>query len=121
MKGSTVDSAAARSSHHHRNANALTIPAGRCVVRQDIETTRDEIDELHFGYRAHPHHRRAARSADYRRLGNRCVDHPLITEFSEKAFGHLEGAAIDPDVFSEKEDTVVAFHLFPQSLSNRFK
>ena len=65
VERAAVHASAARPTHDHRNAYALTIAAGRGVVSQNVEAARDEIDELHLGYRAHAHHRRAASRADY--------------------------------------------------------
>src|SRR6185436_3915584 len=121
MKRPAVNASAARASNHHRNADSLSIAAGGGVVPEHIKAARDEIDELHLGYRAHSHHRRAASGSDYRGFRDGRIDHPPVAEAIQKAFGDFERAPVDADVFAEKKDALVAFHFFPDSLPYRFK
>jgi hypothetical protein len=121
MKRPAVNTSAAWASNHHRNSDTLAIAAGGGVVPQHIKATRDEVDELHLGYRAHSHHRRAASRTYYRGFRDGRIDHPPVAEAIQKAFRDFESASVYADVFAEKKDAVIALHLFPDSLSYRFK
>ena len=65
--------------------------------------------------------RRAGRGADDRRLGDRRVDHARFAETLGESLGDLECAAIQSDVFAEDEDAIIALHLLPEPLAQRFE
>src|SRR6267143_4769787 len=110
MKRATVHASAAGSAHDHGKTDALSIATGRGVVGENVKTARNEIDELHLGHGTHAHHCRSTRRADYGRFRDRCIDDSTFAKTARKAFGHLEGSAVDADVFAEKKDALVAFH-----------
>ena len=91
------------------------------VIRQHVVGTGDEVDELHLRNGPEAHVRRAGRGADDRRLGDRRVDHARFAETLGESLGDLECAAIQSDVFAEDEDAIVALHLLPEPLAQRFE
>src|SRR5437762_14117379 len=54
-------------------------------------------------------------------FGDGRVNHALATEVMNKSFGNLEGAAIHTDIFSDAEDSRIAFHLFPNAFADCFE
>src|SRR6266516_2501422 len=107
----------------HDDGRGQPGPVACCgdVVRQHVVGAGDEIDELHLRDGTQSHVRRAGRRADDRRLGNRRVDHARLAEALGEAFGDLERAAIQAYIFTEDEDAIVALHLFPKPLTQRFE
>src|SRR5262249_36143270 len=64
---------------------------------------------------------RAKRRAHDSRLGNRCVDDAFSAKAVYEALGDFERASINADVFAQTEHGGIAFHLFPDSLTNGFE
>ena len=83
-----------------------------------VEAAGDEIDELHFDHGPQAEIAHAAGRADDGGFADGRVDHALGAEFREQAFGDLERAAVDADIFAESDDGGVALHLFEQRLAN---
>src|SRR5215813_1505541 len=116
MKRTAMNSSSAGSAHHHWDADVLSITALCGVVGQDVKAAGDEVYELHLGYWPHAHHCRAACGADDCAFGDWRVYHSIFAEACKESFGHLEGAAVGSDIFTEEEDAFIALHFFPQSL-----
>ncbi len=114
-----MHAAAGRAAHDERHADAGAVARLRGEVGDHVEGAGDEVGELHLGDRTHPHHRRADRGADDRRLGQRGVHDPLLAEPREQPVRHLEGAAVDADVLAEHEHALVALHLLEDALADR--
>ena len=115
-----MDAAAARSSDNDRYPCSPAIPAFRGEVRDLIESTRYEVCELHFRNRAHSHQCGTDRRSHDSRFRYRRVDDPPLAELFQHSRRHFECAAVDPDVFTQDEHTLVLFHLFPDALTNCF-
>ena len=75
---------------------------------------------MEFGDGPQAHQGRATSGADNRGFGDRRIDHTFWAELVDDAVSDFEGAAIGPDIFANEEDSGVAFHLFPQALTNSF-
>src|SRR5947208_7739616 len=100
MKRTRAHAGTAWATKHRGNVSAPTITALGRVVRQQIKTARNKIDELKFGDRPHAHQSRAASRADNCRFGNRRIDHPLFAELIDQTVSDFERAAIRADVFA---------------------
>src|SRR5690242_19118224 len=109
-----------RPAKHRRNISAPAIATLRRVVRQQIETARDEIDELKLSDRFHAHQARAACGTDDRGFRDRGINHARFAEVIDQTVSDFEGAAVRANVFADDEDGRVHFHLFPDALANRF-
>src|SRR6266571_4250204 len=113
--------AAARAAHHDRGRETGAVARGGDVVREHVVGAGDEVDELHLRHRAHAHVGRPGRRADDCRLRDRSVDDACLAELLGEALGHLERAAIRPDILPQNEDAGIALHLFPQPLAQGFE
>src|SRR5262245_60925871 len=106
--------------NRHRGAAAISIAKRRSLIDQLIETTRNEIGELHLGHGPVAALAGADTHADDRRLGNRRIDHPHLSELVVQALRHAKGAAVRTDVFTEHEHLRVAPHLLDERFADRF-
>src|SRR5215471_7321290 len=121
MKWSAVHSSAARSSHNHWNADPLSIPACSGVVGQNIEATRDKVDKLHLGNWSHTHHCGATGRSYDRGFGDWSIDYPFFPKTVLKSLGYFESSAVYTNVLAEQKYAIIAFHLFPEPLSDCLK
>ena len=119
MKRARAHTRPAWPAKHCGNIRAPAITTLRRIIGQQIEATRNEINELKLGDRFHSHQRRAARRADDRRFRDRCIDHSLLAEAIDQSFRDFEGAAIDAHIFADHEHGWIALHLFPNPGANR--
>ena len=110
--------AAARRAQHHGQAHAGPVVVARQHGGDLVEPARHEVRVLELGDRTQALHRRTHRHTHDRLLGDRRVHHALGSEVVDEALGHLEGAAVDPDVLAEQVDALVALHLLPQALGD---
>src|SRR5271166_5316470 len=104
------------------------------LVEDLVEADAKEIREHQLGYRSQPGHGCPGGGTHDRRLGNRCVDHPSLTEFGEEALRHPEDPAIGValtlgggtagDILTDHDDGRVAAHFlrerFVERLAYRF-
>src|SRR5260370_6066461 len=118
MKRTRANARTAGSAKYGRNVGAPTIATLGRIIRQQIESATDEVNELKLSHRAQAHQRRSTRRANNRRFGNRSVDHALRAELIDDAIGDFEGAAISAHVFADQKDSRVALHLFPNPSAN---
>src|SRR5438067_13663412 len=120
MKRARAHACTARSSKHRWNVSAPAIATLGRIVCQQIESARDEIDELKLGHSLHAHQSRAASRADDRSFGNRRIDHALFAEVIDQSVSNFERTAVSADVFTNHEHSRVALHLFPDALADCF-
>src|SRR6516162_6606940 len=120
MERSPVNSSSAWSSNDDRDPGSPAIPAFSGEVRNLIECTRNEIRELHFRDRAHPHQCGADCRPNDSRFRYRCVDDAPFAEPLQHSCGYFESAAVNTYVFAQDEHTFILFHLLPNSLTNCF-
>src|SRR5260370_24633714 len=118
MKRTRANARTAGSAKYGRNVGAPTIATLGRIIRQQIESATDEVNELKLSHRAQAHQRGSTRRAHDRRFGDRSVDHALRAELIDDAVSDFEGAAISAYVFAEKKDSRVALHLFPNPSAN---
>ena len=102
----------------------------RGLVEDLIEAHTEEIREHELGHRTHAGERRAIGGADDRGLGDRGVDHAVLAELRQQAFGDPEhparrvalagGAArAARDILAEDDHAGIACHLEVQGLVDR--
>src|SRR6266853_2968336 len=121
MERPAANVAATRAAHHHGGRQSGAIARGGDIVREHVVRARDEVDELHLRHGTQTHVRRTGRRADNGGLRDRRIDDTRFAELLREAIGDLEGAAVEPDVLAEDEDALVALHLLPQALAQRFE
>src|SRR5262245_52489062 len=120
MEGSAMNTATARSTDDDRNACAPAVSTLCCEIRNLIESAGNEIRELHFRDRPHPHQCGANGRSHNSRFRNRRIDDAPLAKSLEHACSDFERAAVNADIFAEDEDTIVLFHFLPNALTNRF-
>ena len=111
---------AAWTTKHCGQSRAPAITTLRGIVRQQIEAGRNEIDKLKLRDRSHAHQRRATRRSDNRAFRDRRIDHAFFAKLIEQSVGDFERATVRADVFADHKHGWIAFHLFPDTLANRF-
>src|SRR5436190_19436872 len=119
MKRTRAHTRAAWPAKHYRNVRAPAITTLRRIIGQQIEATRNEINELKLGNRFHSHQRRAARRADDCRFRDWCIDHSLLAEVINQSFRDFERATVYAHIFADQEHSRIALHLFPDPGANR--
>src|SRR5678815_3817260 len=105
---------------HGRDPSAPAIATLSCIICQQVKSRRNEIDELKLGNGFHPHQSCAACRTDYRAFGDRSVNNSLLAVLVDKAIGNFESSTISANIFANDKDCWVTFHLFPDTLANRF-
>src|SRR6266508_2285110 len=121
MERPAANVTAAGAAHHHRRRQPGPVARGGDVIREHVVRARNEVDELHLGDRPQSHVRGARGGSHDRRLGDRCVDHARLAEALAEAVRDLERPAICTNVLAQDEDALVALHLFPDALAQRFE
>ena len=121
MERPAVNAAARWRTNHHRHRGVPPVAAFGREVHNLVEAAGNKIGELHLGHRPQPHEARANSRAHDGGFRNRRVHHAPLTEALDEARGHLEGAAVDANIFANQEDAGVALHLFPQTFPDGFE
>src|SRR6266550_5386473 len=121
MERPAANVTAARAAHHHRRRQPGAVARGGDVIREHVVRARNEVDELHLGDRPQSQVRGACGGSHDCRLGDRCIDHARRTEALAEAVRYLERPAICTNVLTKDEDALVALHLFPDALAQRFE
>ena len=108
-------------SHHHRNSPraARHVMDLRRLVHHLVHRESNEIAKHNVDHGPQSRHRGAHRDTREARFRNRCVQHPLSSEFLDQSRKHLKGRARLGHVFAENADSRVAAHLFRERLSHR--
>src|SRR6266700_4294426 len=121
MERPSVDSASRRPADHHgRRGIPQVMPLGH-EIRNLIERTDDEVDELHLRDRPQSQVAHPARRADHGALSDRRVPHALPAKPFQQTFTGLESASIHTYILSEQNHRRVAFHLFKHRLLDGFE
>ena len=56
----------------------------------------------------------ADRDATDRQLGQRRIQHTLVTKFTDQTVGYSENATVDPDILAQDDHTIIFFHFLLQ-------
>src|SRR5258708_794727 len=119
MEGTRLRRPAPGSAEGDGHALPPAIAAGAGEIDDGVEGAGDEVDELKFDDRAQADIGGSDGRADKAFLRQRGFDDALRAELVEKAFGHLESAAVAADVLPHQEDGLVRFHLLPDAPGDR--
>src|SRR4029079_17886008 len=84
-----------------------------------IERRVDEVRELDLGDRQEPVERHPDRDPDDAGLGQRRIDHALLSALGHEPLGDLEHAAAGADVLTDQHDAVVGRHLVVEGVPDR--
>src|SRR5690606_36008097 len=118
MERAAPDPRSAWAAKYSLNAAAAAVSGFCCVVRQHIETTRNEVDELKLGDGFHTHQGSTAGCADDGGLCDRGIDNAAGAEMVNNPAGKLKGPAIGANIFAYNENGLVAGHLFPNAVTD---
>src|SRR3990167_2091597 len=121
VEGPAVHAAARGAAQDHRHGRAPTIVAFGDEVGNLVEGAGDEVDELELRHRAQAEVAHPDRGAHDGAFADGRVNDALAAEAREEAFGHLEGAAVDADVFAQHHHRRVALHFFPEPAPDRLQ
>src|ERR1700691_5624925 len=110
-----------RTAEHERSRRSPTVVRRGDHVDDLVEGAPDEVHELEFGYRPQSGKSGAEGCAYDRRFRNRRVDDALRTKAVDEAVGDFERSAVNSNVLAQAKNALVAFHLLPDSLADRFE
>src|SRR5262245_13708845 len=110
MERPAMNAATTGTAHYNRNASAPPITAFRREIRDLIESTRDEIRELHFCHGPHTHQGSADRGSHNSRLGDRSINDAPLTKSFQHPGSDFECASVDAHVLAKDEYTLVFLH-----------
>src|SRR6266852_649027 len=105
--------------HRHRPVPVASITKLRDLVRDLVEGHMREVRELHLGDRTLAGEREPETDARDRRLGQRRVDDPFLTEALAQAVGDQEDSALLADILAEHHHAFIALHLFGEARAQR--
>src|SRR5215510_2124020 len=89
---------------HGRDAGAPAVTALGGIVRQQIKSRGNEIDELKLRHRTHSHQCRTTRRTDNCTFGYRRIDYAFFAKFIQQAISDFKRAAICTNVLANNED-----------------
>src|SRR6266850_541792 len=90
-------------------------------IRNLVERTNDEVDELHLHNRPQAEIAHAASRADDGAFADRRVNDALPAKPRQQTFAGLERSAVHAHVLAEHDHRRVAFHLFEHRLPDAFE
>src|SRR5437016_13596862 len=96
------------------------VPELRRIVHDLIHREDREVKGHHLDDGMEAGHGSADGQAGKPQFGDRRIDDAPGAELFQEALADLEGALIIGDILADQEDFLVAAHLFPQSLVERF-
>src|SRR5215472_3348920 len=107
--------------NYHGSGGVPKVMALGHKIRNLVERTYDEINELHFANRPQAEVAHATRRADDGALADRRINYAFPAKAFEQPFAGLERAAIDADVFTDQQHSWIAFHLLKHGLPYGFE
>src|SRR5438132_1428183 len=122
MLGAQLVRGRSRAANHDRHTD---LPPGhvadlRRIVHDLIHREDREVKGHHLDDGMESGHGGADRQAGKSQFGDRRIDDAPRAKLFQEALANLEGALIIGDILADQEDLLVAPHLFPQRLVERF-
>src|ERR1051325_1803367 len=109
MKRACPHARATWTTKYCRYSGAPAITTLRGIVREQIETGGNKIDELKLCYGPHAHQRRATRGTHDGAFRDRRVDDARFTKFVEQSIRDFERTAVRADVLADHKHGRIAF------------
>src|SRR5215467_169892 len=117
MEGPAVHASTGWPPNHHRGGSVPQVMALGHEICNLVERAHDEVNELHFADRAQAEVTHPAGRADDGALADRRINDALPAKPFEQSFASLERAAIHADVFTDQQNSGIAFHLLEHGLA----
>src|SRR5690606_33281193 len=110
VHGSDVSAVRDTDADGHLQASVVTVRQLRELGRDLVERREHEAVELDLDDGAEARHREADRRADDAGLGERRVEHAVLTEVALQVLGDAEDTAELADVLAHEQNAAVFFH-----------
>src|SRR5579871_2824121 len=93
----------------------------RPLIDNLIHANRHKIAKLEFSYRPHTGERGSNGRSGDDRLRDRSIANTLLSKLVEQVTRDTKGPAIDTNIFSHQEDSLVPQHFFAQRRAHRLR